>query len=403
VAEREGGVQVLSLLSEVLGLLFPPAPRRAMSWLSLLTIDMHRLFQLECYGYGYFSRWLVAIAAPPMLATLVIGSRAAWRCLHNIEPAAVRGEMAASGFFAMMLFYPKLSALAFQILRCRSLGDGLVVLEADYTVECAGALYARYHLGGILLVILIPFGVPALLLALLLRASRRHRVQFELMGITPSGGHPLRATLGGASTRTAAEHVYAKLYGTFRFCIDDFRDGCHWFEPVDLLRKLALTALLQFVHRGTAAQVLCGCSVAVASLAMQLTLLPYREPEANVLKAMVDAQIFVTFLISFILRVLNSDDGEFDLYEPVGAPFYGWLLLGSMGLVVATGIGLTARQWYTKLRFRDRMRDDGLAAMSSIGNLQENEDNVSSLEMRPPLEVQRLTTALEPQSFSVGS
>ena len=120
-----------------------------------------------------------------------------------------------------------------------------------------------------------------LLLALLLRASRRHRVQFELMGITPSGGHPLRATLGGASTRTAAEHVYAKLYGTFRFCIDDFRDGCHWFEPVDLLRKLALTALLQFVHRGTAAQVLCGCSVAVASLAMQLALLPYRKPDAK--------------------------------------------------------------------------------------------------------------------------
>jgi hypothetical protein len=36
--------------------------------------------------------------------------------------------------------------------------------------------------------------------------------------------------------------------------------------------------------------------------------------------------------------------------------------------------------------------------------LQENEDNVTSLEMRPPLEVHcRLTTALEPQSFSVGS
>ena len=33
------------------------------------------------------------------------------------------------------------------------------------------------------------------------------------------------------------------------------RPGCFWYEPVDLLRKLALTSLLQFVERGTAMQV----------------------------------------------------------------------------------------------------------------------------------------------------
>ena len=54
---------------------------------------------------------------------------------------------------------------------------------------------------------------------------------------------------------------------------------------------------------------LCGCCVAVGSLAVQLRLEPYRAAEANLLKALVDAQIFLTFLVSFILRVLASDDG----------------------------------------------------------------------------------------------
>ena len=84
------------------------------------------------------------------------------------------------------------------------------------------------------------------------------------------------------------------------------RPGCFWYEPVDLLRKLALTSLLQFVERGSVMQVraqtccqspdtwpfhcrhvlqvLCGTSLAVASFGMQLRLVPYRQPEANLLK-----------------------------------------------------------------------------------------------------------------------
>jgi hypothetical protein len=57
------------------------------------------------------------------------------------------------------------------------------------------------------------------------------------------------------------------------------------------MRAVALTGLLQFAERGTAAQVLCGCCVAVGSLVLQLQLVPYRELEANVLKALVDGQV----------------------------------------------------------------------------------------------------------------
>ena len=101
-----------------------------------------------------------------------------------------------------------------------------------------------------------------------------------------------------------------------------------------MLRKLALTGLLQFVQRGTATQVFCGCALAFVSSGLQLRLLPYREPEANVLKTLVDGQLFLTFLLSFLLRVLPRL--QLTTYEPLGAEFYGWtLLLSVRGLLVA--------------------------------------------------------------------
>ena len=101
--------------------------------------------------------------------------------------------------------------------------------------------------------------MPALLLALLLRAGRRHRAG--------GGRDALRLPLAGAAAAETEEEdteeteeeeeerVYARLLETFGFCIGDFRPGCYWFEPLDLFRKLALTGLLQFAARGTAAQV----------------------------------------------------------------------------------------------------------------------------------------------------
>ena len=66
-----------------------------------------------------------------------------------------------------------------------------------------------------------------------------------------------------------------------------------------MLRKLALSGLLQFVKRGTAAQVLVGCALAFSSFGLQLRLVPYRERGSNTLKAAVDAQIFLTCALPF--------------------------------------------------------------------------------------------------------
>jgi hypothetical protein len=109
-----------------------------------------------------------------------------------------------------------------------------------------------------------------------------------------------------------------------------------------MLRKLALTGLLQFVNRGTATQVFCGCGLAFVMSGLQLRLQPYSEVEANVLKTLVDAQLFLTFLLSFLLRVLPRL--ELQEYEPLRAEFYGWVLLLSVIGLLAAAMALTVRR-----------------------------------------------------------
>merc|ERR1712159_560030 len=106
-----------------------------------------------------------------------------------------------------------------------------------------------------------------------------------------------------SDSKSLAEFNLARVRDTYGFCTKDFRAETFAWEPLDMLRKLALSGLLQFFGRGTAFQVLCGCILSFGSCITQVWVWPYVEPEANILKAMVEMQIFATFLISFILRV----------------------------------------------------------------------------------------------------
>eukprot|EP01052_Picozoa_sp_SAG31_P059681 SAG31_NODE_18950_length_616_cov_6.752418_1_plen_88_part_10 len=82
------------------------------------------------------------------------------------------------------------------------------------------------------------------------------------------------------------------------------------------------------------------------------------------MKAAVDLQIFLTFLISFVLRALQATpSASFGLglasFEPQfvqtphGGPavFYGWVLVGSLVAVLALAVALTASQLWKRHRW----------------------------------------------------
>ena len=142
-----------------------------------------------------------------------------------------------------------------------------------------------------------------------------------------------------------------------------------------MIRKLVLTGVLQFVQPGTGAQIFVGCIFSSISIGVQLYIQPYQEPEANILKAMVDAQIMLTFLISFMLRVLEEATPTMRSFEPAHAEFYGWLLLMSMAALVVGACGLTLAQVFRRMRFRSSLTKVGRLS-SGFGMMGDDGANV---------------------------
>ena len=252
-----------------------------------------------------------------------------------------------------MLLYPQVSSTILSAFNCRLLDIDVSRLEADYSVNCNDDHYVVYRRLAFVLVVMVPVGFPLGLLSALLYQWRESKLRWieangsSLVDLRPS---LLQETAvgGDMNVESLAAYHQTRVQKMFGFCTTDFRPDCFWYEPVDMLRKLSFSGLLQFVHRGTAAQCCLGCVLAFVSFGAQQGLRPYREPETNVLKALVDTQLFLTFLVSFILRVLP----EIYSTEPFDKDVYGWLLLVSMAGLLVSAFALTVVQVRRRLRFK---------------------------------------------------
>ena len=127
---------------------------------------------------------------------------------------------------------------------------------------------------------------------------------------------------------------------------------------------------------------LVGCCISFASFGVHVRLLPYRESEANVLKVCAEAVLFLTFLISFILRVLP----RVEMYEPVRAETYGYLLLSSYGVFATLLVALVARQTHRRHRFQQGLAEFAQSSFWGDSDVQELAMMTSSMSQQQETE-----------------
>jgi hypothetical protein len=193
------------------------------------------------------------------------------------------------------------------------------------------------------------------------------------------------AAAAAAASAAATAVVASNILLVFRHWFIESAMQCWYWEPVDMLRKLSLTGLLQLVQRGSAFQVMLGCSISCVFAIMQQRVLPYARAEANALKTLVEGEIFLTFLITFILRTESINTEYF------GPSFYGSLLIVSLLLVVLGSVGIVAKQACRKRQFGTRLLEgiefENVTTTGGGGNLHEMPSIVS---------MQHATTASPP-------
>ena len=232
-----GSVQVLSLMPTVLEMVFPPQPRAALSFTTLVVADLKNVMRTECWGWSWYDRWLASVVGVPLLATVAVAGYYL-SCLVEARrldaesrrqgyAAATQESLRALAFLAMFL-YPRLSAEIFSALHCRALGPSSSWLEADYEVSCEHPRYVRYENAAYILTAVVPIGFPLALLAALVHQWRHSR---ELWAETQGDDCEDSNAVGTEATEEQqfAQYHYARVQSLFGFALEDFRPDCWWF------------------------------------------------------------------------------------------------------------------------------------------------------------------------------
>ena len=99
---------------------------------------------------------------------------------------------------------------------------------------------------------------------------------------------------------------------TFEFLVADYKPEYYYYECVVLVKKLLLSGLLVFMDRGSMMQATMATFISLVFFTVQVRWMPYVEPNNNILSALAEAQVFVTLVLSIVLR---SDDWKTESFQ----------------------------------------------------------------------------------------
>eukprot|EP01045_Picozoa_sp_COSAG04_P027625 COSAG04_NODE_4082_length_2316_cov_41.215607_3_plen_383_part_01 len=211
-------------------------------------------------------------------------------------------------FIGIFLVYPTITATLFRVPQCKSFGDASFH-EDDYTIDCTTTKFTLTVVFAVLVIILIPIGVPAIFTLLMLRAKQS------------IGGTVNETALGGAKLAPDDADDESDTYG---FLIKDYRPQYWYHEIVTYSRKLLLGGISVVMGRGTMAQTYFVITVEAFFQIHHVRTYPFVSYKHNVMESLGHCALMLMYAISLILRNDDDDDWDAEWFPKEG---YGWFLV----------------------------------------------------------------------------
>lgn len=175
-----------------------------------------------------------------------------------------------------LVFYPSLCSIVLSVFNCRDFGVSGIWLRVDNEISCESATYTAYVCLASVGVLLYVVGIPLLFFYAI---KNRH---------------------------LSLWHVSS------RFLHQGFVDEWIYFEIVDLIRKLLITSVSQFVASpSSSSQVLFMLIINCFALYLLTTATPYRHPNDNNLSTVLTAIECISFLFALLIVSGISDTEGF--------------------------------------------------------------------------------------------
>lgn len=121
------------------------------------------------------------------------------------------------------------------------------------------------------------------------------------------------------------------------FLFESYHVECYYWEIIELLRRLLLTAVMSLVSPGSGAQVVMGLLIAFAAVVLYSRRKPYAETSINRLSFVAQVNIFLLLLVALLLKVqVDGADNDSRIYNAVvGTLSLSVLLVPPLNSVIA--------------------------------------------------------------------
>jgi hypothetical protein len=282
-------LQIFSSMPSVLtGVNFSPLFKRMANIVGVLNLDVLSLSSaLGCqYAVRFFDRFLIHLMLPVCcllaIGAAVLTARACMSNTHALEKhTKINQAVSKIIVLVVLLIFPGLSTRLFSMFKCtRFRGiDDVVLLVADYSVQCHQDEHATFTIVAIVFLIVYIVGIPFVMF-LLLWWHRKH-----LHDVTSTKHVMVKNALGGLYLQ------YEPKYW--------------WFELMILLNKTIMCGGLVILSPGSPSQVLCGVLFMMFHLLVVLKLSPFENDSEDV--SSVAASLGLTLIyIGALMKMLED-------------------------------------------------------------------------------------------------
>ncbi|CAH0380210.1 unnamed protein product [Pelagomonas calceolata] len=304
-----------------------------------LNLDVFSLVQLECLvGRLTFYHRLLLVTLGPILVALAL-------CAAAVV-ARRRGRPAGAAAFIDLVLklcffvFASTSTSIFQAFACDdTFDDGRAVLAADYSISCKTDRWRGFAAYAGIMVAVYPVGIVCLFSALLFK----HRKAID-PPLGPHGAKLLRLeeTLSverdkRCSLAERAKHAQRREDASLksvRFLFVHYLPRYWYFEAIESVRRLLVTAVAVTVQPGSSTQLAFGLLTSILSLLLYAATQPFIHHADNTL-AILGATVLT--LATFSGLLLSSDVVEDDGWSVLGM---GTFLAICTALVVVLGLAL---------------------------------------------------------------
>ena len=270
---------------------------------AFLLFDIRNIIRLDCWDVGgFYGKLVTNLVVVPVFVMSVCyflykGQR---RTIAFVIKAGGADDTAYESanvklrqnlLFGAFLLYPGITSTLFRVPQCRSIGSDWFH-EDDFRVPCDEEQFITVVIVSIMMIILVPIGVPVLLLFYM------NKKKNELGGVQMTA-------LGGSKLCADDLDDDDDRYG---FLVRDLKPEFWYYEIVTYARKLSLGGLSIVVGRGTMAQAYFVGVTEAMFLMHHMRAFPYVLRKHNIIDGVGHISLTFTYMVTLILR--NEEDGS---------------------------------------------------------------------------------------------